>query len=258
MVILMEFFWSGWAIVPIVLYGIIGIVWFAHMRTLAFEHHAAVNRFRKRNRGYPGAIWAESAFNALILTIVALLIASSIVLVGSLIASNQDTKDATHHDVALEFGLASDTPYPMDIGTRSGTPGGSASAAAGFFRSSARVDLASGSTMPLSFVWQSTDGQEYVSMLEVPISQIDFLITDDGAPPEVVLQLSGATSEHAIWQRQGCRIVIVNLTIATRCDGEVELEVNSGVTLPQVVNAALIRATISLSQAQYDTLMGRV
>ncbi len=249
----MEFYWSGWAVLTIALYLAIGCT--ASFRALARED--ARNR-----RYYGGRFWGEVIIWTLGTCGLALLAAGLIAFAGGGIFVNTHNSDsATTHDVTEHFGLESGVAYPMDIGTRAGSPGGSALAQTGFFYSSARVDLANGSTMPLSFVWQDEDGQEFVSMLEIPISKIDFRI-DEVATPKAVLVLSNIRYDEewtdAIWRRTDCRSAIVNLTFATRCTGEMELYVSPGLTLPSAVSSSLSRATITLTQEQYNALMGTV
>ena len=170
-----------------------------------------------------------------------------------------------YQQAALKLGLESGKSYPLDIGTRGGSPGGTLTVSRGAFTATGKVNFRTGSTIPLSFDGYNDKGEETNWEIEVPTALVSFRIDNSLDRPQMSLVLSSDSTPYGevpVITRYECDEVgdrkIVNFLVTYTCAGEWTPILTEHLTLPTVVSNSLKGVSLTLTQAQKDSLMGKV
>lgn len=160
---------------------------------------------------------------------------------------------ATNRVAAELFGLESGKVYPLVVGDKISGTTGTASAAAGWFYSSASISMQPSSAITVVF---KKDDKEW--HLEIPTAKITFTI-NDAAPQTVKMTINENDNRTAArtpqklneYQHSAC----VG-TSAVKCDAHLTDEGRIAGLAP-IIQQALVGAELTVSQATADQLSGR-
>lgn len=158
------------------------------------------------------------------------------------------------------FGFKSGKAYPLVLGAQVADSQLSAAASTGFFSATAETSISGGTAITVAFTYSDT-----TYTLSLPRNATPIRI-DDNKEPHVIVRIRKDSYEVRGY-RQGswsdCRWVISNLAIACKRTLSYEDKVRSHTNirdtgLGTLVAQSFASAEITMTQAMYDQLIGRI
>lgn len=128
---------------------------------------------------------SNKGITALVITIMIVMYTAANVAVYNMMTS-QNVRIARFTEAASLYGFSSGSEYPLEVGARSVSTTGEASASGGVFYISAYVKMQAGASILVDY--RHRDGTHEV--LEVPLSVIRFNIIGDGEMSSIVINLT--------------------------------------------------------------------